>query len=75
MEEEFVSNQERLKPQEERNEEERTKVCSNSSKIAAANLLLHLTGVSLLGPSCHFDTSMRLLSLHAPRWMNCGDPQ
>jgi 26S proteasome regulatory subunit T2 len=26
MEEEFVSNQERLKPQEERNEEERTKV-------------------------------------------------
>ncbi len=27
MEEEFVSNQERLKPQEERNEEERTKVC------------------------------------------------
>ena len=27
MEEEFVSNQERLKPQEERNEEDRTKAC------------------------------------------------
>lgn len=27
MEEEFVQNQERLKPQEERNEEDRTKVC------------------------------------------------
>ncbi len=42
MEEEFVSNQERLKPQEERNEEERTKVCSNSRS------LLHLTYAQLL---------------------------
>ena len=27
MEEEFIRNQERLKPQEEKNEEERSKVC------------------------------------------------
>lgn len=47
MEEEFVSNQERLKPQEERNEEERTKVCSNRSKS------VHRTCVSFPGPSCH----------------------
>jgi hypothetical protein len=33
MEEEFIRNQERLKPQEEKNEEERTKVCQKFSQI------------------------------------------
>ena len=37
MEEEFVQNQERLKPQEERNEEDRTKVSTGISQLQQAN--------------------------------------
>ena len=48
MEEEFVQNQERLKPQEERNEEERTKV----------------NAMSLLPSFCFFFPSFSFLKLH-----------
>jgi len=37
MEEEFIRNQERLKPQEEKNEEERTKVCKVPVPVLSRN--------------------------------------
>ena len=47
MEEEFVANQERLKPQEERNEEDRSKV-RMAHHICVCRLCLGVPGLSLL---------------------------
>ena len=44
MEEEFIRNQERLKPQEEKNEEERSKVyLSHFERKLSHNLIIRLT--------------------------------
>lgn len=45
MEEEFIRNQERLKPQEEKIEEERSKVLLKSQSIFVVNKCIYMYGV------------------------------
>ena len=49
MEEEFIRNQERLKPQEEKNEEERTKVISSNILLKNNYILIRLDYIFLKG--------------------------
>lgn len=64
MEEEFVSNQERLKPQEERNEEDRTKACSLPPLCPLLCSCLHnLQTITVLSHQRHPSTFFNLADI------------
>ena len=86
MEEEFVSNQERLKPQEERNEEDRTKasVCiacphwvtaMNRWQARMQQVAGMLYKVIAEAPSSSLQQQQVTLKDHSRRWMSSEDPQ
>ncbi len=71
MEEEFVSNQERLKPQEERNEEDRTKA-SPSYHCTGCVTLIRILSAIITAYAPFYNVSKLL---HTCRLMSFGDLQ